>query len=55
MIASELASDEEPFQLMRRRRGGWPGTVAGARWTQGGTGLPGQSVVMRQRLPKPNV
>ena len=27
-------------QLMRRRRGGWPGMVGGARWTQGGTGLP---------------
>ena len=40
-------------QLMSSRRGGWPGRVAGARWTQGSTGLPGQRVEMRQRLPKP--
>jgi hypothetical protein len=32
---------QEVFQLISRRRGGRPGWVSGARWTQGGTGLPG--------------
>lgn len=41
------------LQLISRSRGGWPGSVAGARCTQGGTGLPGQAVAMRQRLPRP--
>ena len=37
-----LLADHLPVtQLIRRRRGGLPGRVAGARWTQGGTGLPG--------------
>jgi hypothetical protein len=31
-----------------------PGIVPGARWMHGGTGLPGQSQAMRQRLPTPN-
>jgi hypothetical protein len=29
------------FQLISSNRGGWSGRVAGARWMQGGTGLPG--------------
>jgi hypothetical protein len=42
-----------PLQLISSSRGGSPGRVSGARWTQGGTGLPGQSTAMRQRWPVP--
>ena len=42
-----------PLQLISSSRGGSPGRVSGARWTQGGTGLPGQSTAMRQRWPMP--
>ena len=37
------------LQLISNNRGGWPGTVVGARWIQGGTGLPGYAMAMRQR------
>ena len=42
------------LQLISSSRDGSPGTVSGARWMHGGTGLPGQSTAMRQRFPKPN-
>ena len=29
------------YQLIRSNRAGWLGRVLGARWMQGGTGLPG--------------
>jgi len=42
------------IQLISSNRAGSPGNVFGARWMQGGTGLPGQATVMRQRFPWPN-
>lgn len=41
------------FQLISSNLAGIPGRVSGARWMQGGTGLPGHTMAMRQRLPKP--
>ncbi len=41
------------LQLISSKRDGWPGIVSGARWMQGGTGEPGYSTAMRQRLPSP--
>ena len=40
-------------QLISSRRGALPCVVSGARWMQGGTGLPGYSTAMRQRWPTP--
>ena len=37
---------------MSSKRVGWPGSVRGARWMHGGTGLPGHSVATRHRLPR---
>lgn len=42
-------------QLMSNKRAGESAPVTGARWTHGGTGLPGQAQVMRQRLNWPKL
>ena len=40
-------------QLISSNLAAIPGSVRGARWMQGGTGQPGDSMAMRQRLPNP--
>jgi hypothetical protein len=40
-VGENDSAGRQLLQLISSSRGGWPGNVAGARWMQGGTGLPG--------------